>query len=755
MRNLASMRGSKNTALGLMACLLMVAISGFGADISGTTWQVFELNNRKGIKDSAGKILIPARYEEIGWSNGSMEPLASTIGYKTNGFWGITSLNDTQITGAVYRDLYPLDNGYVKASRSDSYEHFLYFGILDTRGAAVVGFQYYDISPSGNNYIASRYENRQVLYGLISSTEKQLIPFRYKSVSYAGGGMYKAVDHKDKADMYSAEGVKLPAEGLDSLFRVNREFTIVTKEGKLGLMRNDGTYLLEPFYKSIQPIDDSTFQLTTYPSWHLTDRRNTRLKTFHYDDIETIGPNIYKVSTFEGDALINISGQQLSNKSNWEIIYSDDDFVISKEQGKFRVYNKTGEPFLGQLFDSLYFDSKYFYTLTLKNNKPLWDVYNTFGRKVTRFSYHELKPEGSRMIPARRDDYWGFLDFNGGLVIDHKFDKARVFVEGMAAVEYLGKWGVIDLNGNWLLQPKFDYCEVLNKHVILTKSGNITDLMSPGGEWLYTSRNTITRSKSWLVETTPFGSVGLLSAAGERITTPEFEDVEVPANDSTVFLRQGGFWWVYAKNGKQLASPADRYQQVSAVSESYFRIVKDNKYGFVDMNNKLRIANQYEDAQHFSEGLAAIKLNGRWGFVDKIERLIVQPVFDTTGPFTGGLAVVSRNGKYGIITKDGSEAVGLDFDEIRAIDKNTFLLRQGDQYGFYYRQNAYLMMPRFNQLQILPNGLFVVEKRGNKGLINEKGIDVIPSIYADIHYDLYNAFYLCMEAGTTETFVVK
>ncbi len=719
------------------------------------TLEVFEINNRKGLKDQQGKVLIPAKYEDIGWSNGNIDPLSSTIGYKLNGFWGLTSLSDQPITKAVYRDLVPIGNGLLKASRSDSFEHFLYFGILDSKGNAVIGFQYYDIEPSGNNYIASRYENQQVLYGLISSEEVTLIPFAFKMVKDIGHGLYQTSDDLEKVSAWQVTGVKITPNGLDSLYRVNQDLLIVSKEGKLGVMRNDGTFVLEPFYKNITPVNDSTFNLTTYPSWHLIDGKNNKLKTFNYDDIETIGPNLYRVSTYEGDALINISGEQLSNKSNWQIQYTDENFVVSKEHNEFKVYNKLGAQFLESAYDSLFFDGKFFYTQLLKNGKPQWDIYNKFGRRITRHSYDDIKPEGSNMIMAKRDSYWGFLDFNGSLVIDHKFEKANSFIDGMSTVEYVGKWGVIDLNGDWVLEPKYDYAEVLNSEVILTKTGEHSDLLSPTGNWLYSSTHKMYQQKPWLIEETEFGSVGLLAPDGQKITTPEFEEIVIPERDSVVFLKQGDYWWVYQKDGRKISDASSEYQGISGLSESFFGIVKDDKYGFVDLNNKLRIANRYDSATFFREGMAGIKLRGRWGFVDKIEQLIVQPIYDKVTPFSSGVSIVARNKKYGIIDKKGNDVVSLNFDEITAIERGIYILKQGEQYGFYHHKSAYLMLPRFNQLELLPNGLFVVEKRGKMGLINEKGIDVIPSLYDEIHYDLYNAFYLCKEAGKTEAFTIK
>ncbi|MEQ9374740.1 MAG: WG repeat-containing protein [Imperialibacter sp.] len=738
-----------------LVLIFLAPILSHGKKASERVLEVFELNNRKGLKDDQGKILIPAKYEDIGWSNGSVDPLSSTIGYKSNGFWGLSSLNDQQITKAVYRDLSPMSNGFLRASRTDSFEHFLYFGVLDTKGTALVGFQYYDIVPSGDNYIASRYENQKTSYGLISGVEATLIPFQFKSIQYVGNGIYQAVDARDKLSVWTVGGLKLPVENLDSMFRVNSNLLIISKEGKLGAMRNDGSMILEPFYKEIVPENDSVLRLTTYPSWHLTDGKNKRLKTFSFDDIETIGPSLYRVQTYQGEAIINISGEQLSNKSNWSVVRTDENFVVSKEQNKFRVYNKSGEPFLEQYYDSLYFDGKYFYTQVVKNNKELWDVYNTYGRKVTRHSYDQVKPEGSKLIMARRDAYWGFLDFNGGMVIDHKFERAHSFIEGLSAVEYVGKWGVIDINGDWVVEPKHDYCEVINEAVILTKNGGSTDLITPGRGWLYTSHHSISAKKSWLIEETESGSFGLLTSKGQKVTASEFDEVMIPDMDSVVFLRQGDYWWSYGKDGNKISDGTSKYQGVSGLSEAFFGIVKDEKFGFVDLDNKLRIANRYDSAAFFQEGMAAIKLRGHWGFVDKIERLVIQPVYDSVTPFSNGISVVSRNGKSGIIDRSGAEVVGLDFDEIKSVDKNTYILRQGNQYGFYHRKSGYIMLPRFNQLELLPNGLFVVEKRGQKGLINEKGVDVIPSIYDDIHYDLYNAFYLCKEDGKTETFLIR
>ena len=53
---------------------------------------IFQLNDKKGVRNSKDKILIPAEYEDLGWSIGEFHPLNETLGFKENGLWGLLSL---------------------------------------------------------------------------------------------------------------------------------------------------------------------------------------------------------------------------------------------------------------------------------------------------------------------------------------------------------------------------------------------------------------------------------------------------------------------------------------------------------------------------------------------------------------------------------------------------------------------------------------------------------------------------------------
>uniref|UniRef100_UPI001F31B696 WG repeat-containing protein n=1 Tax=Campylobacter coli TaxID=195 RepID=UPI001F31B696 len=60
------------------------------------------------------------------------------------------------------------------------------------------------------------------------------------------------------------------------------------------------------------------------------------------------------------------------------------------------------------------------------------------------------------LIKVKIDGQWSFLDKNGEIAIEPKFDYVWSFSEGLAKVELNGKWGFINKSGKIVIEPKFD-----------------------------------------------------------------------------------------------------------------------------------------------------------------------------------------------------------------------------------------------------------------------------------------------------------
>ncbi|MBF7048142.1 WG repeat-containing protein, partial [Campylobacter volucris] len=60
------------------------------------------------------------------------------------------------------------------------------------------------------------------------------------------------------------------------------------------------------------------------------------------------------------------------------------------------------------------------------------------------------------MAAVEIDNKWGFIDKNGKLIIEAKYDNAYDFSEGLARVELNGKWGFINKKGEIAIDTKYN-----------------------------------------------------------------------------------------------------------------------------------------------------------------------------------------------------------------------------------------------------------------------------------------------------------
>lgn len=94
-------------------------------------------------------------------------------------------------------------------------------------------------------------------------------------------------------------------------------------------------------------------------------------------------------------------------------------------------------------------------------------------------------------------------------------------------------------------------------------------------------------------------------------------------------------------------------REPSKKSNRLFRIIQNNKYGYIDKTGKVVISPQFEYAGAFSEGLAEIKIGNKCGYIDKMGKIVIPPQFDDVWPFSDGIAIVAISDKLGYIDRTG------------------------------------------------------------------------------------------------------
>jgi WG containing repeat len=150
---------------------------------------------------------------------------------------------------------------------------------------------------------------------------------------------------------------------------------------------------------------------------------------------------------------------------------------------------------------------------------------------------------------------------------------------------------------------------------------------------------------------------------------------------------------------------------ISPSTYAQLEIKKDTngKYGYVDYEDNWVVRPQFDEANEFDDlAFAFAKLKGKWGLID-LQGKVVLPfaydkvVFNEYYFVDEQMATVIKNNKYGMVSRTSGKVF------VECIYEKDFSFDD----GFFY-----------------PLGTVSVVYRNKKaGLLNEKGVEVVPCIY--------------------------
>ncbi|MEM9325401.1 MAG: WG repeat-containing protein, partial [Bacteroidota bacterium] len=608
----------------------------------------FEKDDRYGLVDSLGKIIVPAVYDDLGWTDHSASE-SNVLGYQEDHLWGLMASNGKRITKPAYYGVYPFDtDGLYKVGVTGAFTNDLRFGLVDEKGRLVLSCHYFSLHCAGEDIIASIYRNHQVRYGVMGANMESKIPINYLEIKKLGG-LFLARQEDGRWAFFKEDG-RLATPYLFDSFWPWRDHLVVERNGARGLMDwHTGQLVLPPKFKEIHYTDTLTGQLP--PTWSVYDRELKFVMEVEGDSVAQLGELL--VVYLNGDQRLFADSVELLPDVDFEVKYSGEGKTIAKRlrDDRWLALNRAEVLFEA---DSIHFDGSYFYA----REDDSWDIYNQFHRKINAYPLQAVSSAVEMYTPVKRTGQWGMLDFQGETVIGFAYDSLSTGVGLTFPAKYVGSWGVLDVFGEWVISPSYDQLVQISDLYVGTSRG-VSHVLTASGRRTYQSRDSLSQGNASIVINGQ-GLKGLISREGEVIFDPIYDEVAHKGNYFVGHLEEG----VVVKDGTgEMIVPLDQeVQDVAGESEGYIHIVKRGLHGFVDLEGRLRIANRYDSARIFCEGMAAIKLIGKWGFINIDERLVIQPFYASVSDFSNGLAIVS-NGMYGLIDKQGKHRFELEYSK--------------------------------------------------------------------------------------------
>src|SRR5690349_16252886 len=100
---------------------------------------VFYENGKAGVRDDAGKVIIPASFDALGWTDGSFSVINQVTGFRQKGKWGLINLKKEFITKAEFESVTSTGGDRVVASRQIN-PYTIKYGCVDLTGKITVPF---------------------------------------------------------------------------------------------------------------------------------------------------------------------------------------------------------------------------------------------------------------------------------------------------------------------------------------------------------------------------------------------------------------------------------------------------------------------------------------------------------------------------------------------------------------------------------------------------------------------------------------
>ncbi|MEL6655969.1 MAG: WG repeat-containing protein [Bacteroidota bacterium] len=367
--------------------------------------------------------------------------------------------------------------------------------------------------------------------------------------------------------------------------------------------------------------------------------------------------------------------------------------------------------------------------------QPKYGLIDTLGQLTVSAIYEEIGSFSGGRLAVKRKGLWGFVDRNGNEVISCRFKAVKDFSEGKAAARIGNRWGFIDGDGDPVIPFQYEEAGNFRDGLAWVDNGEGVGFINDRQAFIIPPNyNHAFDFQEGVARVVVDQEYGLIDREGRYIVKPRFADISTFDQYELAVVRYGkdqGRYGLINLEG-QLITTVD-YRAIGPFSEGLASAKTRQGTGFINTDGKLIIEDKYAKVGTFNEGRAMVQLNNRCGYIDQDGKLMIPCEYSRCLDFNGGRAVVYQGIKNaGIVGVNGEVIVQPSLDRLLEFQEGRGLMRD-DKYRFYYiTEQTNLYDGYYQQASAFRHGVAVVQIDGKWGIINQKGIEIIPPKYDHI-----------------------
>ncbi len=338
--------------------------------------------------------------------------------------YGTINLNGTELLPCEYDEIIaqPEVKNSLKIVKDEK------TGIADNEGKIIIEPQYQDIQDLGeDNKDGFIVKNENGKFGIVNFSNNQILEAKYDGVTKVYKNDLYVVIQGNSQVLVKKDGTEVLSKGYDEITGIlkDTENGVIYKNGnKHGVMKQTGEKTIEAAYDDLKEAKTGILIAKKDNKYGIVDLENNTKVEFKYLSI-----------TYNEKADLYIAQDE---EYNDEILNSE--FQV-KQTGILTDLNEE------KGYIELRQDDEYkYYNFRFEERKEA-DIFAT-----------------TTLFLSKKDGKYGFVDKDGKVVVDYKYDDAgNQNIYGYAAVKKDGKWGAINAKGELVQEPTYnldDYLKV-------------------------------------------------------------------------------------------------------------------------------------------------------------------------------------------------------------------------------------------------------------------------------------------------------
>lgn len=424
---------------------------------------VVKQNDHYGLVNIKGEFIIPPAYDEIdkSYHDERLYEISSSSEYfsvKKNKKWKYLLANNDCRNNNEYDWIsgpFEYDNYIVKQNEK--------FGIVNRYGTVILPSIYEEIHTNHGFYVLCSKGQK----GLCDNNGKLIIPFSYDNIEIISRKS-AIIEKEEKYSLFFFDNAKAPIE-YDGIRRIYGAFYKVTKNGKCGIMDDQGNIIIPMIYDYIHHSGKKNIEVVKGDKYGIIDLSGNTIIPIVYDVIDKREVGV------ETDNVVHRWTEYIGQK---KIPPMYGDAIIMRYDGKYGVVNSKGIERIPFEYDNVVFFGGAL-IVKLKNKFGVIDINKKI---IIPIIYDDITPgQYENFLWLREKKLWGIVNLNGNTVIPINYNKID-YSGGLFLVKLGNKYGALDINNKQIVATVYD--EIIHdqeENILLVRNMNLWGMLNMNG----------------------------------------------------------------------------------------------------------------------------------------------------------------------------------------------------------------------------------------------------------------------------------